>query len=416
MANIIGTPGNDRGINALNGTNGPDTINRDGDPRSPNGTRGADELFGFRGNDILYGGPGSDRLDGGSHRDTASYVGATAGVKVNLNLTGPQNTRGAGTDTLVSIENLTGSRFNDVLLGNGANNVLSGMAGNDTLHGGGGDGRFGAGDWLEFRGERLAKNRLPRALANVSSVYVLSCSAGPTAKAPPPASNVEHLEEDRIFIRLPAIEDDTELWFWQKLASGDSQASALPLLHLRPGDEVRLPLRGWSRPSQRQAGVPDHRVEITVGGRPPAAFDWTEPDDGSMGETFVLPPLRAGESEAGKLELRVPLRRLPSGALLPDVVLVDWVEIARSGETGEQPMQGRARVELDVPSDWRARDLRADLLVVGPRDLLGAAASLVEVKEGLSEGDLVVARSGTFLRDGDAVRPILSRTTVSEAR
>jgi HlyD family secretion protein len=45
-----------------------------------------------------------------------------------------------------------------------------------------------------------------------------------------------------------------------------------------------------------------------------------------------------------------------------------------------------------------------------------AAASLVEVKEGLSEGDLVVARSGTFLRDGDAVRPILSRTTVSEAQ
>ncbi len=45
-----------------------------------------------------------------------------------------------------------------------------------------------------------------------------------------------------------------------------------------------------------------------------------------------------------------------------------------------------------------------------------AAASLVEIKEGLSEGDLVVARSGTFLRDGDAVRPILSRTTVSEAR
>jgi HlyD family secretion protein len=45
-----------------------------------------------------------------------------------------------------------------------------------------------------------------------------------------------------------------------------------------------------------------------------------------------------------------------------------------------------------------------------------AAASLVEVKEGLSEGDLVVARSGTFLRDGDAVRPILSRTTLSEAR
>ena len=33
------------------------------------------------------------------------------------------------------------------------------------------------------------------------------------------------------------------------------------------------------------------------------------------------------------------------------------------------------------------------------------AGALVEVREGLSEGDLVVARSGTFLRDGDAVRP-----------
>jgi RND family efflux transporter MFP subunit len=44
-----------------------------------------------------------------------------------------------------------------------------------------------------------------------------------------------------------------------------------------------------------------------------------------------------------------------------------------------------------------------------------AAAALVEVKEGLNEGDLVVARSGTFLRDGDAVRPVLPRTSLSEA-
>jgi RND family efflux transporter MFP subunit len=34
-----------------------------------------------------------------------------------------------------------------------------------------------------------------------------------------------------------------------------------------------------------------------------------------------------------------------------------------------------------------------------------AAGTLVEVREGLTEGDLVVARSGTFLREGDTVRP-----------
>lgn len=46
-----------------------------------------------------------------------------------------------------------------------------------------------------------------------------------------------------------------------------------------------------------------------------------------------------------------------------------------------------------------------------------ASGSLVEVREGLEDGDLVVARSGTFLRDGDAVRPVMAeRTKLSEAR
>jgi RND family efflux transporter MFP subunit len=37
-----------------------------------------------------------------------------------------------------------------------------------------------------------------------------------------------------------------------------------------------------------------------------------------------------------------------------------------------------------------------------------AAGALVEVRQGLGEGDLVVARSGTFLREGDAVQPVLA--------
>jgi RND family efflux transporter MFP subunit len=46
-----------------------------------------------------------------------------------------------------------------------------------------------------------------------------------------------------------------------------------------------------------------------------------------------------------------------------------------------------------------------------------AGGTLVEVREGLEEGDLVVARAGTFLREGDAVRPVVAnRTKVSEAR
>ena len=32
---------------------------------------------------------------------------------------------------------------------------------------------------------------------------------------------------------------------------------------------------------------------------------------------------------------------------------------------------------------------------------------MVEIRDGLREGDLVVERAGTFLRDGEAVRPVL---------
>jgi HlyD family secretion protein len=43
------------------------------------------------------------------------------------------------------------------------------------------------------------------------------------------------------------------------------------------------------------------------------------------------------------------------------------------------------------------------------------AGGLVEIRNGLNEGDIVVARSGTFLRDGDAVRTVLPDSKISEA-
>ncbi len=80
---------------------------------------------------------GNDALAGTSSlNDTVSYANATAAVTVSLAITTQQNTIGAGLDTLIDIENLIGSDFNDKLTGNTKNNVLNGGVGNDTLNGG----------------------------------------------------------------------------------------------------------------------------------------------------------------------------------------------------------------------------------------------------------------------------------------
>jgi Ca2+-binding RTX toxin-like protein len=104
-------------------------------------------LLGLGGNDTLIGGAGNDSLDGGTGTDTASYSTTTSGVTVSLATTSAQNTGGAGTDTIRSVENLIGTSAKDRLTGNGAANRLTGgesadrldgASGNDFLTGGAG--------------------------------------------------------------------------------------------------------------------------------------------------------------------------------------------------------------------------------------------------------------------------------------
>ncbi len=96
------------------------------------GNGGANVLTGLDGNDTLGGGAGADTLDGGAGTDTASYAASSSGVTVSL-AAGTASGGDAQGDTLISIENLTGSGLNDTLEGDGANNVLNGGAGTDTV-------------------------------------------------------------------------------------------------------------------------------------------------------------------------------------------------------------------------------------------------------------------------------------------
>lgn len=124
----------------IEGLGGNDTIFGLGDADRLTGGEGDDILRGGDGDDFLHGGPGADTLDGGTGIDTASYIFATTGVQVDLNIQGVAQNTGEGLDLLISIENLEGSAFNDVLTGDGAANVIyENAGGDDVLAGGGGD-------------------------------------------------------------------------------------------------------------------------------------------------------------------------------------------------------------------------------------------------------------------------------------
>jgi trimeric autotransporter adhesin len=150
----------DRGSDTIYGGDGSDNIRGD----EGGADAGADQLYGEAGDDSFKGGAGADLIDGGADRDRIEYNlettftgdDATHGVIVNLStvaltnvtVTGiPTTTVAAGTaidtrnyvDTLVSIEDVQGTGYNDIIVGNGDDNYLEGYEGNDKLYGGAGN-------------------------------------------------------------------------------------------------------------------------------------------------------------------------------------------------------------------------------------------------------------------------------------
>jgi len=115
-----------------------------------NDTLGGDQwddiIRGGDGFDTLQGSPGNDTLDGGNPatvggQDYADYRGAPGPVTVNLQA-GTAVTGAWGNDTLISIEGVLGSAFDDSIVGSDntaiETEVFVGGLGNDTIDGGAG--------------------------------------------------------------------------------------------------------------------------------------------------------------------------------------------------------------------------------------------------------------------------------------
>lgn len=102
------------------------------------GNDGNNKFSGGAGNDYFRSDFGADTYNGGTGVDTVSYSSSNVGVSVTLqngqSIAYASGGMGDG-DRLVSIENLTGSRYDDRLGGNSADNVLNGWSGNDTFIG-----------------------------------------------------------------------------------------------------------------------------------------------------------------------------------------------------------------------------------------------------------------------------------------
>ena len=98
----------------------------------------ANRIVGNTGANILLGRAGNDTLDGGAGIDLAYYLDDPAPVTVNL-ASGSALDGFVSTDSLLNIENVSGSAFNDSISGDAAANQLSGNAGNDSLLGGAGN-------------------------------------------------------------------------------------------------------------------------------------------------------------------------------------------------------------------------------------------------------------------------------------
>jgi len=156
---IVSQSDNGLGDSTMLGDDGNDTVlGGDGNDLLEGGA-GDDQMFGSDGNDAMTGGAGDDSVGGGAgddvyrevpgSRDELSESGAdtdlidfsqaTSGISINLSVRGvDQSVDAAGNQVRLvgDFENVTGSRFDDHLIGHDVfDSVIHGGDGNDTLEG-----------------------------------------------------------------------------------------------------------------------------------------------------------------------------------------------------------------------------------------------------------------------------------------
>jgi Ca2+-binding RTX toxin-like protein len=165
-------------------------------------------LVGTGGNDLLNGRGGSDLLDGGEGNNTVTYVDADAPQGVTANLAahsgGPTGQGDKEHDTFISIQNLIGSKYHDVLTGDDYANILdggedqdtlSGFGNSDILLGGGGDDVLDGGNDADTLDGGLGGDTLKGGSGSDTASYA-HATAGVVANLSNPSENAGEALKD----------------------------------------------------------------------------------------------------------------------------------------------------------------------------------------------------------------------------
>jgi len=133
-----GLYGGNGALDRLYGGNGNDVMyGFSGADRFVSG-EGNDSQFGGDGQDYFQGDQGNDSIVGGSGVDTIQYTDSVTSIQIDL-AAGTASGGHAEGDQISQIENLHGTDYDDVLLGDGNANSLFGSNGNDVIDGRGGN-------------------------------------------------------------------------------------------------------------------------------------------------------------------------------------------------------------------------------------------------------------------------------------
>ncbi|MEM1178608.1 MAG: C25 family cysteine peptidase [Acidobacteriota bacterium] len=221
----------------------------------------------------------------------------------------------------------------------------------------GGDGVFGAGDYLEFVGERLRGEHSWVHDFAWLNVYRLSTAGGGArvemvadveSASPVAKPRVRrHLEEDALLTRLPGSkpgEDDP--WFWHKLVHNRPEPTPVKLdlsgLDADGTVDLEIEVRGWSRPANKaSAEVFDHALAVKVANHETGREKILGVESWNGTKPYRLIFEDADASIFGpraELRLMVPMRKeAKEGRAVIDVILLNAVTVDydHSGQVGD---------------------------------------------------------------------------------